>query len=166
MASMSAMPGMVATWGAITMKVWPSAIMRPHAGVGGGGPSPRKDSPDSVMMAPETRSAPCTMMGASTLGSTCWKMMAKLRTPAEARRLDVGLLLHGEDVAARHPRERRDEAHRHRDDHVAHAEAHHRHHGDGEDDDREREEPVHDPHDHGVHERRRSTPRSARASPR
>jgi hypothetical protein len=64
------------------MNVWPSAIMRPQAGVGGGGPRPRNDSPDSVMMAPETRSAPWTMIGASTLGSTCWKMIATLPTPA------------------------------------------------------------------------------------
>jgi hypothetical protein len=80
--TMSAMPGMVETWGAMTMKLRPSAIIEPHTGVGGGGPSPRNDSPDSVMMAPETRSAACTMMGASTLGRTWRAMMAGPDTPA------------------------------------------------------------------------------------
>jgi hypothetical protein len=70
MASMSAIPGNVETCGAMTMKFRPSAIIEPHTGVGGGGPRPRNDRPDSVMMAPETRSAACTMMGASTFGST------------------------------------------------------------------------------------------------
>ena len=114
------MPGNVETCGAITMKFRPSAIIEPHTGVGGGGPRPRNDSPDSVMMAPETRSARLDDDGRQSRwaarGAT---MIARLAHAGQARRLDVGLLLHREHVAAGHAREGRDEAHRHRDDHVA-----------------------------------------------
>src|SRR5262245_6237246 len=79
--TMRATPGMVEMWGAMTMKFRPSAIIDPHTGVGGGGPSPRNDRPDSVMIAPETRSAAWTMIGASTFGSTCRAMMAGRETP-------------------------------------------------------------------------------------
>src|SRR5581483_12246912 len=89
--------------------------------------------------------------GSEHVGEDVLEDDAEAAHPGQAGRLDVGLLLHGEDVTAGHPREGGDEADRHRDDHVAHAEAHHRHHRDGQDDDGEREEPVHHPHDDHVH---------------
>ena len=69
------------TCGAMTMKFRPSAIIEPQTGVGGGGPSPRKESPASVRMAPDTYSAACTMIGASTFGSTWRRRIASVPTP-------------------------------------------------------------------------------------
>ena len=44
---MMARPGNIDTHQAVTISSRPSAIMRPHAGVGRGSPAPRKLSADS-----------------------------------------------------------------------------------------------------------------------
>ena len=48
-----------------------SAIVRPHSGVGGGGPSPRKPSAAAVRIVNPMPIDARTMMGEAMFGSTC-----------------------------------------------------------------------------------------------
>ena len=52
------------------MKVRPPAIMLPQLGVSGGVPTPRKLKEASRITASAQMKVPCTIRGASTLGST------------------------------------------------------------------------------------------------
>src|SRR5262245_9140014 len=48
-----------------------SAMVRPHSGVGGGGPSPRKPSAAAVRMVKPMPMDERTMIGEAMFGSTC-----------------------------------------------------------------------------------------------
>ena len=61
-----------------------SAIVRPHSGVGGGGPRPRKPSAAAVRMVKPMPIDARTMMGEATLGSTCSTMSRSGEAPRAA----------------------------------------------------------------------------------
>ena len=61
-----------------------SAIVRPHSGVGGGGPRPRKPSAAAVKMVKPMPIEARTMMGEATLGKTCSAMSRSGEAPRAA----------------------------------------------------------------------------------
>ena len=56
--------------------------MRPHAGFGGGTPTPRKDSAASVTMTTPSISVPRTIAELSTLGRMWRRMIVHFEQPA------------------------------------------------------------------------------------
>src|SRR5579883_2522035 len=76
-----AQPGRTAIQGAISMYCRASLSMRPHDGVGGWVPRPRKLSAASVRIAVDSDTVVCTSSGAEMLGTTWRSMMAGVETP-------------------------------------------------------------------------------------
>src|SRR5581483_4614824 len=64
----------------------PSASMRPHAGLGGGTPTPRNESAASVTTTTPSMRVPRTMAEFSTLGRMCRRMIVALEQPATMAR--------------------------------------------------------------------------------
>src|SRR5437588_96520 len=65
-----AMPGMIASHGAVAMRSWPSAISVPQDALGGCTPAPRKERPASVRMLFAMISAKKTRIEDATFGSS------------------------------------------------------------------------------------------------
>jgi hypothetical protein len=63
------------------MLSFPAVRMFPQDGVGGCTPMPRKESADSVRIAPATPRVAATRTGASVLGRMCRKMMRASPAP-------------------------------------------------------------------------------------
>src|SRR5690349_25065880 len=61
-----------------------SAMVRPHSGVGGGGPSPRKPSAAAVRMVNPMPIDDRTMIGEAMLGSTCSTVSRQGEAPRAA----------------------------------------------------------------------------------
>ena len=76
----------------------PSEIIRPHDGIGGLTPMPRKERLASSMIAPGTPKAAATMTGARTFGKMCAFDDVRAGRADRARRLDVLPLLDGEHL--------------------------------------------------------------------
>ncbi len=70
---------------------------------------------------------------------------------SQARRLDIRLFLHRQHIAARDAGKRRDVAHRHSNDDIAHPKAQDGHESNGQNEDGKGKETIHDAHDNGVH---------------
>ena len=83
-ASTMAIPGNVAIHGACTNASRPVAIMLPQDGAGGGTPIPRKESPDSNVIAFPTANAAATITGVAELGSR-WRQKSRWRDRPIAR---------------------------------------------------------------------------------
>ena len=60
--------------------------MRPHAGFGGGTPTPRKDSAASVTMTTPSMRVASTMAEFTTLGRMWRRMIVRLEQPATMAR--------------------------------------------------------------------------------
>src|SRR4029079_44404 len=77
-----AMPGAVAYHHASGRNSRDAAIMRPHSGVGGGAPRPRKPNAAAVRMVAPMPIEVRTMMVDAMLGSTCKVMMRNGEAPS------------------------------------------------------------------------------------
>ena len=64
----------------------PSASINPHAGWGGGTPTPRKERAASWTMTTPSMRVPSTMAELSTLGRMCLRMIVRLEQPATMAR--------------------------------------------------------------------------------
>ena len=64
----------------------PSASISPHAGWGGGTPTPRNDSVASAMITTPSCSVPSTMAVLTTFGRMCRRMIVHFEQPATTAR--------------------------------------------------------------------------------
>ena len=81
---MIATPGMIARCGAVCRYRVVSVSIVPHSGVDGScGPSPRKPSPATSMIAVASASVPCTITGEIAFGRMCEDRIVRRGTPIE-----------------------------------------------------------------------------------
>ena len=101
--------------------------MPPQVGAGGGTPSPRNDSADSIRMTTPTRVVNSTMMGGSTLGRMCRHRMRGVEAPIDCAACTY--MFSRTETTARADDARAGDAEQQaeRDDDLRHAGADHRH---------------------------------------
>ena len=128
-----------------------SVSIVPHSGVEGScGPSPRKPSAATSMIAVASASVPCTITGEIAFGRMWEARIERFGTPIDARREHEVVVPLGEDRAAHQPREDRHLRHADRDHDLEDAGTEHRDDPDREQQAGDREHDVRQAHDHAV----------------
>ena len=121
-------------------------MMLPQVGVSGGMPMPRNHRIASIRIAAAQMKVPCTISGAMRVRQDVAEQQQRRRRADADRRLDVGLLAHGQHDRAHQAHDARNLGHDDGDDHGEQAGAEQRDQRDGEQYRRDRHQPVHDPH--------------------